>query len=311
MVTVFGCERGAAANETGYCIMHGNDFETGGWQPKRKEKRAFTFLYLLIVIGIALLAILTILLSRHLYLYGQTVMTASETSDAQPRHGNLAGTDALDANELATPAPVETLNTDHNRKDDSDYLVLVNSRHPLANDYEPDHLVPLDSIVNSDIMTLKDDTMLGEKAAVEALDQMLSDAAKEEYSNWQISDAYRSISVQQEIWDNTYQKYLNENGLSPAKALQATERRVAVPGCSEHHTGLAFDLSIPGESFRLTEQCAWIAQNCWKYGFIVRYAEDKERITGISAEPWHIRFVGEKDAAEIYKNNLCLEEYLE
>lgn len=269
---------------------------------------------MLVLAGIVLLAVLVIFLSQHLNPSAQTDRTASQIMDAEPLHDNLATAVVLAENELVTQAPVESLdeeNAEENAiQDDTNYLLLVNSKHPLMEGYEPDDLVAMDSIVDSANMKLKEAQMLGVRVAVQALDEMLADATKQGYSNWQITDAYRSIPVQQEIWDKTYQKYLNENGLSPAKALQATQRRVAEPGCSEHHTGLAFDLSIPGESFRLTKQCDWIAQNCWRYGFIVRYTEEKERFTGISAEPWHVRYVGEKDAAEIYKNNLCLEEYV-
>lgn len=270
---------------------------------------------MLILAGIVLLAILAIFLSQHLNPSAQTDNVIPQTADVELLHDNLATAVVLAENELVTQVPVESLDEENAEEsvieDDANYLLLVNAKHPLIEGYVPDDLVTMDSIVDSNNMKLKEDPMLGVSAAVQALDDMLADATKQGYSNWQITDAYRSIPVQQEIWDKTYQKYLNENGLSPAKALQATQRRVAEPGCSEHHTGLAFDLSIPGESFRLTKQCDWIAQNCWRYGFIVRYSEEKERITGITAEPWHVRYVGEKDAAEIYKNNLCLEEYLD
>lgn len=303
-----------SVKETGYSIMNRNDFETGGWQPRKEQKRTMKPQDMLILAGIVLLAILVIFLSQYLNPSAQTDRTASQIADVEPLHDNLASAVVLAEDELVTQAPVELLNEknveENAIEDNANYLLLVNSKNPLVENYEPENLVAMDSIVDRKNMKLKEDQMLGVSVAVQALDEMLADATKQGYSNWQITDAYRSIPVQQEIWDKTYEKYLNENGLSPAKALQATQRRVAEPGCSEHHTGLAFDLSIPGESFRLTKQCTWIAQNCWRYGFIVRYSEEKERITGITAEPWHVRYVGEKDAAEIYKNNLCLEEYV-
>lgn len=84
-----------------------------------------------------------------------------------------------------------------------------------------------------------------------------------------------------------------------------------IPGHSEHHTCLAFDLDIhPSGEFDGTGEYAWIAQNCHKYGYILRYAEDKTAITEISYEPWHFRYVGKEHAYYMHENNLCLEEYI-
>ena len=67
---------------------------------------------------------------------------------------------------------------------------------------------------------------------------------------------------------------------------------MADPGSSEHHTGLAFDITVAGTIFKGTEQQIWLHEHCWDYGFIIRYQEDKEKITGFLAECWHIRYVG-------------------
>ena len=91
---------------------------------------------------------------------------------------------------------------------------------------------------------------------------------------------------------------------------------VANPGASEHHTGYAMDLGIytaRGESYQFTGNgaCDWIAQNAYKYGFVVRYPSDKSALTGISYEPWHFRYVGAPHAYLITKDGLCLEEYID
>ena len=83
------------------------------------------------------------------------------------------------------------------------------------------------------------------------------------------------------------------------KALET----VAVPGTSEHHLGLAVDLL--GE-----EAIAWFTKYCWDYGFILRYTEEKENITGIVDEPWHFRYVGTEVSLDLRDSGLCLEEYL-
>lgn len=189
-------------------------------------------------------------------------------------------------------------------------VLLVNAKNPLPNDYQPESLVLLNEI-ETDLFTVKNENTYADATAVEALERMLQAAHRDGLKIWQISEAYRSIADQQKIWDARYKKYREENGLSEKKALQAVARRVAKPGCSEHHTGLALDMTVPGESFRLTEQAKWLAAHCHEYGFVIRYTEEKERVTGITAEPWHIRYVGLEAAEIMTRENLCLEEYAE
>ena len=87
------------------------------------------------------------------------------------------------------------------------------------------------------------------------------------------------------------------------------------PGCSEHETGLALDI-VSLDNQRLEEaqeetpENIWLRENCWKYGFILRYPRGKEDITGIDYEPWHFRYVGHAAAEEITRLGLTLEEYL-
>ncbi len=121
-----------------------------------------------------------------------------------------------------------------------------------------------------------------------------------------ISSAYRSMDYQQNVWNETVANY----GEAYARNY------VAVPGYSEHHTGLAVDLGRTAsdgtaESFTGSANADWINTNSWRYGFIRRYAEDKASITGCSNESWHYRYVGVPHAYFMYANNLCLEEYIE
>ena len=84
---------------------------------------------------------------------------------------------------------------------------------------------------------------------------------------------------------------------------------VAVPGTSEHQLGLALDIiSETDEDDTATWQ--WLNENCWRYGFILRYPEEKIQITGITYEPWHFRYVGVEAAQEITEQGITLEEYL-
>ncbi|MBQ2766381.1 MAG: M15 family metallopeptidase, partial [Clostridia bacterium] len=84
-------------------------------------------------------------------------------------------------------------------------------------------------------------------------------------------------------------------------------------GSSEHQTGLCVDMhNLPAASkdFANEDAYKWLKENCWKFGFILRYPEDKTEITGISFEPWHYRYVGRYHAQRIYQMNMCLEEYI-
>ncbi|MED9958493.1 MAG: M15 family metallopeptidase, partial [Christensenellales bacterium] len=159
------------------------------------------------------------------------------------------------------------------------------------------------------VVYIKGSEIEGNREAVDKLMEMLRAAIADGLGDWQISAGYRSVAYQQQLWDNRVYEY-RQQGLSASEAQSATARYVAVPGSSEHHTGLAFDVTVPGESFPLTEQSKWLAEHCWDYGFIIRYTEEKEDITGISAEPWHVRYVGQPHARIMRDENWCLEEYI-
>ena len=138
---------------------------------------------------------------------------------------------------------------------------------------------------------------------------LLKEYLKELNINIDIDDSYRSIDRQTEL----YEYYLNNNG------QDYCDKYVAVPGYSEHHTGLAIDIMLKindgylredMDQFQEIKTFEEIHKHLYKYGFILRYPQGKENITGYSYEPWHFRYVGEYPAKIIYENNLCLEEYL-
>lgn len=116
-----------------------------------------------------------------------------------------------------------------------------------------------------------------------------------------IYGGFRTHDVQQQLYDDD----LAANGTEEST-------RVAKPGFSEHESGYAFDLSkLPDYDYEGTGEYAWFTQNCYKYGFILRYPEGKESITAIQYEPWHFRYVGLPHAYYIMQNGLCLEEYID
>lgn len=116
----------------------------------------------------------------------------------------------------------------------------------------------------------------------------------------QLSSGYRSYYDQVVV----YNGYVNEVGYETADTFSAR------PGFSEHQTGLVIDLNSIDDSFGYTPEAAWVAEHAHEYGFIIRYPDGMESITGYKYEPWHIRYVGSEVATEIYNRQTCLETYL-
>ena len=190
--------------------------------------------------------------------------------------------------------------------------LLVNKEHPIADDFVPANLVDMSEYCDPALVKIKYSGTQGVYEAVDALIDMLEAAKADGITNWQVSAAYRSAADQQQIFDANVKSYMEKNGLSRTNAISATRKTVADPGTSEHHTGLAFDMTVPGtQSFVSTKQCGWLHAHCWDYGFVVRYQKDKEDITGFLAEAWHIRYVGTEHSKVMRDRNLCLEEYLQ
>ncbi len=187
--------------------------------------------------------------------------------------------------------------------------LLVNKTHPVDKNYKPNDLVKLKNVLPSSLVTVKGSAIEGDRTAAQALIELFTAAQADGIGNWQISAGYRSYKYQQELFDKQVAEYQKE-GFSREKAISATRNTVADPGTSEHHTGLAFDITVPGVTFSGTEQQKWLHKHCWDYGFIVRYQEGKEKLTGFIAESWHIRYVGLPHSTNMRDRNLCLEEYL-
>lgn len=181
-------------------------------------------------------------------------------------------------------------------------IALVNEGHPLDTSYVPAEMTEIESERSVDSRIADD------------LKQMLSDA-KDAGLSMYVASAYRSYEKQREVFNNTMQDWISQ-GYSPLNAYDETKKSVAVPGTSEHATGLAVDI-ISSEYEALddrqgdTEEQKWLMEHCWEYGFILRYPSDKSDVTNIVYEPWHYRYVGKEAAQEITSEGLCLEEYLQ
>lgn len=190
--------------------------------------------------------------------------------------------------------------------DNSQYMKIVNKNNTLSLKFIPKDLVYLKGKVNAEVTN----SMRLEKNAAVQLGIMIKDANKKEINDFVIRSAYRSYNDQRSI----YTSYLNKFKKGyPHDYISVTTRYVQKPGMSEHQTGLAIDISSKSRnnysSFEQTTHYKWLKQNSWKYGFIIRYPKDKTKITGISFEPWHLRYVGRPLAELLYKNNWTLEEF--
>ena len=193
-----------------------------------------------------------------------------------------------------------------------DFLILVNRQNKLGTNDAPTDLVTIENVLSADIVKVKYSGTKADRTATEALGQMLSAAIADGISNFQISSAYRTYSEQQKLVDNSVAKYRKNNpDWSRDRCLSATYNTVAPAGTSEHQTGLAFDITVPGVSFTGTQQQKWLHAHCAEYGFIVRFTAEKQKLTGFVAESWHFRYVGQEAAAVITQNGWCLEEYVE
>ena len=149
---------------------------------------------------------------------------------------------------------------------------------------------------------------------VEELLSMMQDAG-DAGVNLAICSPYRDLQRQEVLFNRKIKSYMNK-GLSYMEAYKISSQTVTVPGASEHQIGLAIDIvsdtyTTLNAGFADTDAGIWLEQHCAEYGFILRYPEGKEFITGIEYEPWHFRYVGKEAAELIMKEEICLEEFWE
>ncbi len=209
------------------------------------------------------------------------------------RYQNLSDNSSYDAEEI-----VMRVNTQIDRDfytdvkivdDPNDPFVLVNKYYEVPQDYEPSDLV---SVGNGQKMRSE---------AAEYVNKLIKDINADGLY-LQAQSGFRSIDLQTRLYNN----YVARDGVEEADTYSAR------PGSSEHHTGLAIDLSHDGtleESFENTKQFDWLQKNAHKYGLILRYPKDKVYMTGYMYEPWHYRYVGVEVATLIKNEGITFEEY--
>lgn len=180
-------------------------------------------------------------------------------------------------------------------------LLLVNPWNPLPEGFSPE-LVRLPGGWQVDIR------------AADPLTQMLEDCRAAGLKP-EICSAYRTEEQQTYLHENKIAR-LRAAGWDWDDAPREAARWVAAPNTSEHQTGLALDLISAGyrgltDRQAETEEQQWLMENCWEYGFILRYPADRCDVTGVGWEPWHYRYVGTEAALAMRESGQCLEEYLE
>lgn len=196
------------------------------------------------------------------------------------------------------PVPLEIL------EDSLDVIQLVNKENLLDKDYPPSD--DLHKLEDAKVKKTSSDEKLVRKTAHDALIQMF-DAAKEEGLTLMLHSAYRSHYRQSVMYENRLKSVGRDDGV------------VQKGGASDHQTGLGFDIINPewskksrfNEEFATTAEAQWMAANCARFGFVIRYPQGKTEITGIMYEPWHLRYVGVEVATYMTSSGLTLEEFTE
>ncbi len=209
------------------------------------------------------------------------MITANEEGSCTITVTSVSNPDAKAEVEVEVTKPVVTAREDEEELPKQelyiDGILIVNKSYSLPKDYNPGGLT-------------------GECAA--AFERLRMGAAEDGITIY-LSSGFRSYETQNYL----YNGYVYYYGQSMADTFSAR------PGHSEHQTGLAIDCNIISDAFIGTPEAMWLAEHCHEYGFIIRYPQGKESITGYKYEPWHIRYVGEENAQKIFESGLTLEEY--
>ena len=220
-------------------------------------------------------------------------------------------------NAQPTPAPTAPPSTPYQTPDlavfadrmiEEPMTQLINQAYTLEEAYVPQNLVQISKHNRSGNLTLKNNRMEADSAAMAALNEMLAAAKADGVEEFYLASAYRTYGEQSTLWRRKREKYPSY-GDDPAVPIA-----VAPPGSSEHQTGQAFDLATLNDhtlddTFAETPQGQWLIAHAYEHGFILRYPEGKETYTGIVFEPWHYRYVGKTLSHYLTAHGIVLEEF--
>lgn len=260
----------------------------------------------------------------------QSSAVSSESSDNSSNDSsddNSSGTSSETNSNSVNSSEAQSSNTEISSSETSSE---TNSNNLLEQVMSGPYGIPLWNLVllNPDAENKIDNELTFEKTKFDSqyvdsrageMYQEMYNAAKADGITLYLRSGYRSIATQKTNYQNALNRYISA-GNSEKEAARLTNMYYTVPGHSEHHSGLAFDIITPeyhnniyslDERFAATDAYAWLTNNSEKYGFILRYPKNKESVTNISFEPWHYRYVGVNHAKAINKLGVCLEEYIE
>jgi len=189
--------------------------------------------------------------------------------------------------------------------EDSDkYLTVVNKTHMLSENYVPNDLTDVVTNKSKPIQQICFDAAMALKA-------MLLAADADGYGDLVVDTGYRSYAYQSNLYNSRLEMNLRKYDKEEAERI--TAKTIIYPGSSDHQTGLAVDihnLPQPMQTFSNSDEYKWLIEHCADFGFILRYPQTKESITGVRYEPWHFRFVGREHAQAIMSQGITLEEYV-
>lgn len=275
---------------------------------KRKNRKpepyfgSVRFFRHLILTVIALLIIIPTSLAVYFRVQNKTLMKESyELFNENVELRNQAN-DAKNSQPVKETEPVQVSSAKYGEilvDQNSWELILVNDIHPLSPRFKPElvEVQPGQSVDGRIVGDLKD---------------MMAAAEGEGYQ-LHIYSAFRDLKRQQSLFNDCL-KRLQEEGMDYQQAFYESKARIALPGTSEHQTGLAVDIASKAYSYLdedrgKQKETVWLAENCYRFGFVLRYPKDKENITGIRYEPEHFRYVGKTVAKFLTENDLVLEEF--
>ena len=276
---------------------------------RRRKKSAGRYFFrrlLVLLFVIALIGAACIYAGYSIGKKNDSVANSISSESVSSTESNISSGDssaiseASEVPKTSEPAPKSSVNNEIKEILDSWNMILVNKNNPLPDGFE----VELEKVVDEFRVDVR---------AREPLLKMLA-RAKEDGVTLIVCSAYRAPDYQEVLFNNKVNELLG-NGMSREQAYETTSTIIAIPGTSEHHTGLAVDIVTPAyqsldDGFELTPAFEWLSKNAADYGFILRYPKNKEDITQIIYEPWHYRFVGEDMAKQINESGMCLEEYI-
>lgn len=184
-----------------------------------------------------------------------------------------------------------------------DWRLLMSNRNNVISDYEPE-VTRIPEEYCQDSQNYRIDSRV-----YDDLMAMIA-AASEDGVKLTVVSSYRPYSSQERLYNNKVNYYINK-GYSRANAERLASTVVAIPGTSDHNLGLAVDFNYLEQSDEDKPELVWLRENAEQFGFVMRYPEGKENVTGVIYEPWHYRYVGVEHAAAMNEQGLCLEEYVE